>query len=138
MTQSDVEALLPTITPFDVPATMSTLYEIAYAQFARDAPGCLGTWSENVAVTYYIASLLAAGAGAVGVTSEKIDDYAVSFGERDRSDSYMMKYQNQVDICNYHLALSGMSTGISRDDDLSGLDLDAAGVYTADTTGEFV
>ena len=138
MTLADVTALLPVITPFAVPTAISTLYDIGYARFSQDAPACLGTGTENVAITYYIASLLASGAGAVGVKSEKIDDYAISFGEVDKADSYLAKYREEVDRCAYHLAIAGMLAGVERDDTLDCLNLDTVGICGEDTTEEFV
>jgi len=137
MTQVEVEALLPVITPFAVPALIDTLYDVALDQFTLDAPGCLGTSSENMAITYYIASMLSSGAGSTGVKSEKIDDYTIAFGEGGQTAEYEGKYNQIVDNCNHNILIGGM-TGITRDDTLDCLDLDAAGICTDDTEGEFV
>lgn len=138
MTQTEVETLLPVITPFAVPSAMDTLYEIAYAQFAQDAPSCTGTSAENEAITYYIASLLSSGAGTSGVNSEKIDDYSITFSDGGQTQAYMSKYQQIIDTCNYLSLVSGISSGQTRADTLDYLDLDAAGVVTADSGTEFV
>lgn len=138
MTQTEVEELLPVITPFSVPALIDTLYEVAYAQFYLDAPGCIGTSSENVAITYYIASMLSSGAGSSGVKSEKIDDYTIQFGEGGQSAEYLNKYRTVVDNCNYHQMVAGATTAITRDDTLDCLNLDDAGICTADCDEEFV
>ena len=138
MTQADVTTLLPLITPFEVPAAISTLYEIAYARFVQDAPACVGYPSENVAITYYIASLLSAGAGGLGVTAEKIDDYSVSFGGSGKASFYFAKYQEEINNCAYHLAIAGMLAGVERDDTLDCLNLDTVDVCGEDTTEEFV
>ena len=137
MTQAEVEALLPVITPFAVPALMDTLYEVAYDQFYLDAPGCIGTSSENTAIAYYIAGMLSSGAGSSGVKSEKIDDYTITFGEGGQSAEYNAKYQQIVDNCNYHQMVTGATTEITRDDTLDCLDLDAAGIC-ADADEEFI
>jgi len=138
MTQSEVEALLPVITPFAVPSAIDTLYEIAYAQFAQDAASCTGTSAENEAITYYIASMLSSGAGSSGVKSEKIDDYSITFGDGGQTQGYRDKYQQIIDTCNYLSLVSGISSGQTRADTLDYLDLDAAGVVTADSGTEFV
>lgn len=137
MTQTEVEALLPVITPFAVPALIDTLYEVAYAQFYRDAPGCLGTSSENTAITYYIASMLSSGAGTTGVKSEKIDDYTIQFGDGGQTAEYEAKYQKIIDNCNFHQLVAWATTDIIRSDTLDCLDLDAAGICTSDTEDEF-
>ena len=138
MTQTEVETLLPVITPFAVPSAMDTLYEIAYAQFAQDAPSCTGTSAENEAITYYIASMLSSGAGSSGVKSEKIDDYAISFGDGGQTQAYMSKYQQIIDTCNYLSLVSGISSGQTRADTLDYLDLDNAGILDGSTENEFV
>jgi len=137
MTQSDVETLLPVITRFKVPALINTLYDIAYDQFTIDAPSCLGTSKENTAIVYYIASMLASGAGKFGMKSEKIDDYAVAFADDGETGSYLTKYQQIIDNCNYHALVSGISTGQARADTLDYLDLDNAGILDGSTEGEF-
>ena len=139
MTQSEVEALLPVITPFPVPAAIDTLYAIAYAQFGLDAPQGVGSSMENEAVTYYIASLLSSGAGTSGVESEKIDDYSITFSDGGQTQGYLDKYQMIVDKCNYYATTADISTGQTRDDTLDNLDLDAAGMVTADDgEGEYL
>lgn len=138
MTQSEVEALLPVITPFSVPDLMDTLYEVALAQFTLDASACLGTSAENTAITYYIAGMLSSGAGSAGVISEKIDDYAIKFGEGGQAAEYENKYRQIVDTCNYHAAMVGISTEITREDTLDDLDLDAAGIVSVDGDEEFI
>ena len=138
MTQSEVTTLLPIITPFAVPAAISTLYEIAYARFVQDAPACVGYPSENVAIAYYIASLLASGAADSGVLTEKIDDYSVTYGDSGKQGTYLSKYQAEIDNCVYHLALAGMLAGVERDDTLECLNLDTVDICGEDTTEEFV
>lgn len=138
MTQIEVEALLPVITPFAVPAAIDTLYEIAYARFAADAASCLGTTHENAAITYYIASMLSSGAGTSGVKSEKIDDYAISFMDGGQTAAYEAKYQSIVDNCNYHSTIAGVTAGTTREDTLDYLDLDASGILDDSTEDEFV
>ena len=138
MTQTEVEALLPVITPFAVPALIDTLYDVALDQFTLDAPGCLGTSSENMAITYYIAGMLSSGAGSTGVKSEKIDDYTISFGEGGQTAEYGGKYNQIVDNCNHNIIIAGMVAGITREDTLDCLDLDATGICTDDTEDEFV
>ena len=137
MTQADVEALLPVITPFAVPAAIDTLYSIAYARFAAAAPSCVGSIYENEAITYYIASMLSSGAGSSGVKSEKIDDYAISFGDGGQTQAYMSKYQQTIDACNYFALVSGISSGQTRTDTLDYLDLDNAGILDGSTGDEF-
>ena len=137
MTQSDVEALIPVITPFAVPAAISTLYDIAYARFSAAAPSCVGSAYENEAITYYIASMLSSGAGSTGVKSEKIDDYSISFGEGGQTQAYLSKYQQIIDTCNYHALVSGISSGQTRTDTLDYLDLDNAGILDGSTEDEF-
>jgi hypothetical protein len=138
MTQAEVITLLPIITPFAVPAAISTLYEIAYARFVQDAPACVGYPSENVAITYYIASLLASGADDFRVISEKIDDYSVNYGDSGKRGAYLDKYQAEIDNCVYHLALAGMLAGVERDDALECLNLDTVDICGEDTTEEFI
>jgi len=135
MTQTEVEALLPAITPFVVPALMDVLYADALDQFTLAAPSCLGTSAENMAITYYIAGLLSGGAGGVGVKSEKIDDYAIAFGEGGQAGAYEIKYQHIVDTCNYRALMAGIGSGFARVDTLDCLDLDGAGVCD-DTSGD--
>jgi hypothetical protein len=137
MTQADVEALLPVITPFAVPAAMTTLYTIASARFAAAAPSCVGSVYENEAVTYYIASMLSSGAGTSGVKSEKIDDYAIAYGDGGQTQAYMSKYQQIIDTCNYLSLVSGISSGQTRADTLDYLDLDNAGILDGSTEDEF-
>ena len=137
MTQTEVETLLPVITPFAVPAAMDTLYDIAYAQFAQDAASCTGTSAENEAITYYIASMLSSGAGSSGVKSEKIDDYSITFSDGGQSQGYRDKYLQIVDQCNYIAMVSSISTGQTRSDTLDYLDLDAAGMVTSDSEEEY-
>ena len=138
MTQAEVETLLPVITPFAVPASMTTLYAIAYAQFAQDAASCLGTTMENEAITYYIASMLSSGAGTGGVKSEKIDDYQITFGEGGQTQGYRDRYQQIVDQCNYIATVTSVTTEQTRDDSLEILNLDAVGVLTDDGDDEFL
>lgn len=128
MTQTEVETLLPVITPFAVPGLIDTLYEIALAQFKIAAPSCVGTSAENLAVVYYIAGMLSSGAGTVGVTSEKIDDYTISFAGGGQSDSYHALYQSIVDQCNHESMLFAGSAAVKRVDKLPCLDLDGAGM----------
>jgi len=138
MTQSEVEVLLPVITPFAVPAAIDTLYAIAYAQFGLDAPQCVGSSMENEAITYYIASLLSSGAGTSGVESEKIDDYSITFSDGGQTRGYLDKYQMIVDKCNYYATITSVTTEQTREDTLDALDLDAGGVVTADSGTECV
>ena len=138
MTQADVEALLPVITPFAVPAAMTTLYTIASARFAAAAPSCVGSAYENEAVTYYIASMISSGAGSSGVMSEKIDDYAIAYGDGGQTQAYMSKYQQIIDTCNYLSLVSGISAGQARADTLDYLDLDNVGILDGSTEDEFV
>lgn len=138
MTQTEVETLLPVITPFAVPTAIDTLYAIAYAQFGIDAAACTGTTMENEAITYYIASMLSSGAGSSGVKSEKIDDYAIAFVEGGQSQGYLNKYQQIVDQCNHIATITSVTAAQTREDTLPDLDLDAAGIVTADGDVEFV
>ena len=138
MTQAEVTTLLPIITRFPVPEAISMLYEIAYARFVQDAPACVGYPSENVAIAYYIASLLALGADDYRIISEKIDDYSVTYGDSGKRGAYLEKYQAEIDNCVYHLAMAGMLSGVERDDTLECLNLDTVEICGEDTTEEFV
>lgn len=136
MTQSDVETLLPVVTPFAVPALMDQLYAIAYDQFIADAAPCAGTSFEDLAITYYIASLLSSGSGSTGVKSEKIDDYTIQFGDGGQAAEYLRSYQKIIANCNQRASTIAVSAGVTRDDTLDCLDLDATGVCT-ESRGEY-
>ena len=93
---------------------------------------------ENEAITYYIASLLSSGAGTSGVESVKIDDYSITFSDGGQTQGYRDKYQMIVDKCNYIATVTSITAGQTRSDTLDNLDLDAAGMVTADSEDEFL
>ena len=137
MTFADVKELLSLITPFNIPDTkLLTLYEIAAARFAADAPSCTGTSAETEAEVYYIASLFSSGQGTSGVTAEHIDDYSINYGEGGQTKAYYTKYRDIVDRCNYSALIAGVSDGQRRADMLDDLNLDAADVLGDDGTDE--
>jgi len=95
MAQSDVATLISLITSYSLPADPSglTLYTVAVSQLAIDAPGMDST----LALTYFIAHLLDGGADGAGITSEKLDDYSVTYADNGNTSPYYMMYLKTIE-----------------------------------------
>ena len=141
MGQSEVLALLSLVTSLSAPTTdpsLNVLYPIALTQLSRDAPACTGS-TADLAITYYIGGMIAPKSTKAGIASEKIDDYAISYS-RNPSEEYFAKYWSVVNACNAGavVSISTMTAGVTREDTLDDLDLDATGILDGSTEDEFV
>jgi len=141
MGQTEVVTLLSLVTNLSPPTSdpsLNTLYPIALLQLTRDAPGCSGS-TADLAITYYIGGMIAPKSIKAGVASEKIDDYAISYS-RDPSSDYFGKYHQLVAACNAGdvVLISTLASGVTREDTLDDLDLDATGILDGSTEDEFV
>lgn len=125
MSQSDVATLLPLITPYSLPADPSglTLYTVAVGQLAIDAPGMNST----LALSYFIAHLLDGGAGSIGITSEKLDDYSVTYADNGNTSPYYMMYLKSIESYNKGTLKNMSLDGVAHQDSES---MYIFGVYT--------
>ena len=87
----------------------------------------------------FMFKLISSGSGKSGIASEKIDDYAISYS-RDPSSDYFGKYHQLVAACNAGtvVSISTLASGVTREDTLDDLDLDATGILDGSTEDEFV
>jgi len=81
-TIEEVRALLPVISPYQLPAeTADLLFSLAKEEVVKDAPGVSGI-KETEAYCYYLAYLLSAKDGEYGVSSKQVGSVSVSYSEK--------------------------------------------------------
>ena len=112
---TEVITYMPLVTPYTITESDENLYLLAYAQLAMDAPGFTGL-TASLAICYYIAHLMYTQPGGDNITSEKLDDYSVTFSDAGGMSPYYIKYQSIISSYNHHAVISLTYDGVTHED----------------------
>ena len=95
---AEVIQLMPIITPYTLTedTTGGVYYATALDQINTDAPTMTGIKASKT-MCYYIAHLMYSMSGGIGITSEKLDDAAVTYADNGNTSPYYMMYLKTIE-----------------------------------------
>lgn len=98
---AEVIQLMPLITPYTLTGdtTGGVYYTIALDQISTDAPTMTGVKASKT-MCYYIAHLMYSQPGEIGITSEKLDDYSITYTDNGNTSPYYQMYLKSIESYN--------------------------------------
>ncbi len=112
---AEVIQIMPLITPYTLTDDDGAYYVLALIQLYTDAPGLSGPMASS-AMCYYIAHLMYTQPGGDNITSEKLDDYSVTYSDAGGMSPYYIKYQSIISSYNHHAVISLTYDGVTHED----------------------
>ena len=95
---AEVIYLMPLITPYTLTGDTAggVYYATALDQINTDAPTMTGIKASKT-MCYYIAHLMSSQSGGIGITSEKLDDYSITYADNGNTSPYYMMYLKTIE-----------------------------------------